>query len=89
MVAFFVYVAHCSDGSYYTGITTDMDRRERAHNGEVQGGARYTKTRRPVRLVYHESYPNRSAASKRESMLKKLSHAQKARLVSQVTSVVH
>ena len=75
----FCYILECVDGSYYTGWTTDPDRRIIQHN---QGrGARYTRTRGPVRLVYLEAQPDRSSAMKREAEIKKLKHEQKRRLV--------
>lgn len=74
-----VYVLACADGTYYTGYTTDVDRRVAEHNeGE---GARYTRGRRPVELVHVESYDSRSAALQREHEVKMLSHDQKAALI--------
>ena len=75
----FVYILECADGTYYTGWTTDPARRLKEHN--AGRGARYTRMRRPVKLVYIEAQPDRSAAQRREKMLKKLSHAQKRALV--------
>lgn len=60
----------CADGTYYTGVTTDVGRRVAEHN-EAKTGARYTKARRPVRLVYTESGYTQSEALKREAALKK------------------
>ena len=69
------YVLKCSDGSFYSGSTTDMIRRVYEHN---QGkGAKYTRARLPVSIVYLESYPDRSAAQKAEAAFKKLSRKQK------------
>lgn len=79
-MAFFCYLLQCADGSFYTGWTTDPPRRERQHN--AGRGARYTRTHRPVKLVYVEEVADKSAALKRERALKRLSHAQKARLAS-------
>jgi putative endonuclease len=78
-MACFCYIVECSDGSYYTGWTTDPQRRERQHNRG--SGARYTSTRRPVRMVYVETQPDRSAAMRRERKIKNLSHAQKQALI--------
>jgi putative endonuclease len=78
-MGFYCYILECVDGSYYTGWTTDPKRREHQHN--ARRGARYTKTRRPVKLVYIESHPDRSTAQKREIMIKKLSRARKEALV--------
>lgn len=66
---YFVYIVECADGSLYTGITTDIQKRIREHNGS-KAGARYTKTRRPVALRYVEEHPTRSGALRRESEIK-------------------
>jgi putative endonuclease len=79
-MAFFCYIVECADGTYYTGWSTDPDRRERQHN-RGRRGARYTSTRRPVRLVYVELQPDRATAMRRELSLKKLSHGQKQKLI--------
>ena len=73
----------CNDKSLYTGVTTDIERRVAEHNGEGAAGkgAKYTKARRPVRLVYHESLANRSEAQIREAQLKKLSKEEKGRFI--------
>ena len=68
---------HCGDGTFYTGITTDLVRRLREHNGEVAGGARYTRVRRPVTLHYSEQAEGRGAAARREAALRRLTHVQK------------
>ena len=60
-----VYIVCCSDGTLYTGITTDIERRMEEHNSE-KGGARYTRSRRPVQLVYRETAKSRSGAARRE-----------------------
>lgn len=65
----------------YTGITTNIERRVSEHNGSIKG-AKYTKYRRPVVLVYQEEHLNRSEASKREYALKKLSKIQKEEMIS-------
>lgn len=83
-MGYYCYIVECADGSYYTGWTTDPQRRERQHN---QGrGARYTRMHRPVRLVYVEAQPDRSAAMKREQKLKSLKRSQKAALIRQAQS---
>lgn len=79
---FYCYIVECADGSFYTGWTTNPKRRVREHNKTIKG-ARYTRTRRPVRLVYVESQTNRSTAMRRELQLKRLSHAKKRKLVQQ------
>jgi len=79
MAGCFCYILECADGTYYTGWTTDPDRRERQHN--LGKGAKYTSTRRPVRMVYVEPQPDRSAALRRERQLKTFSHAKKKALI--------
>ncbi len=79
-MSFYCYILECADGTYYTGWTTNPQRRERQHN--TGQGARYTKTRRPVRLVYIEPQPDRSTAQKREFKIKKLTRARKEALVA-------
>lgn len=77
--AWFVYLLRCADGTLYTGITTNLERRGRQHN---QGRAsRYTRARLPVRLVYQEEQPTRSLALKREAALKALPRGAKLRLI--------
>jgi putative endonuclease len=78
-VSFYVYILQCSDGSYYTGYTKDLDARTRQHlNGK---GAKYTKAHRPQRIAYVELFGTRSAAMKREREIKKLNHQQKLNLI--------
>lgn len=79
-----VYILKSAQGHFYTGVTTDISRRLREHNGEIVGGARYTRAHRPYELVYTESHPSRSEAQVRESALKKLSKAEKTILVESV-----
>jgi predicted GIY-YIG superfamily endonuclease len=76
----FVYIVECRDGSLYTGVTNDLRRREQQHNEGT--ASRYTRARRPVRLVYAESQPNRSAALIREFAVKLLSRKEKEALVA-------
>jgi len=78
-MAFFCYIVECADGTYYTGWSTDPNRRERQHNRGR--GARYTSTRRPVRLVYVEPLPDRKSAMRRELSLKRMTHVQKQKLI--------
>ncbi len=80
-MAYFVYILKCADETLYTGITTDIKRRVEEHNSSEKG-AKYTKLRRPVDLVYSEESENRSTASKREYAIKKLSRAQKLELIN-------
>lgn len=72
----------CSDGTFYTGVTTDLNRRINEHNGEggALRGAKYTKARSPVRLVYQEEVENRSTAQSREATLRRTSRQEKQKL---------
>ena len=79
-MAWHVYIIECSDGSLYTGITNDLDKRIAAHNDGR--GAKYTKSRRPVRLRYSEPATDRKHASQRESAIKSLRKAKKMRLIT-------
>lgn len=74
----FCYILECSDGTFYTGWTTDPERRVLQHNKGV--GARYTKTRRPVKLVYLEEQPDKITALKRERAIKALPRKKKMEL---------
>jgi putative endonuclease len=79
------YIVECEDGSFYTGYTTDVQRRVREHDrGE---GAKYTRGRTPVELVYSERFASKSAAMSREYEIKQLSRAEKERLVAEGGSV--
>jgi putative endonuclease len=76
-----VYIVRCNDNTLYTGITTNIERRLLEHNSGHKG-ARYTRSRRPVTLVYCEQVASRSAATLRESHIKKLKIIQKCQLVA-------
>jgi len=78
---YWVYILQCADGTLYTGITTDIARRIDEHNGILPNGARYTKPRRPVQLVYKKKFQNRSEASREESRIKSLSREEKQKIV--------
>jgi putative endonuclease len=77
--SFFCYILECADGTYYTGWTTDPQRRLRQHNHG--NGARYTRSRRPVRLVYVEEQPDRGSAMRREVQIKRMSRVAKKKLI--------
>lgn len=77
----FVYMVECSDGSLYTGWTTDVEARIAAHNSG--SGAKYTRSRLPVKLVYSEELEDRSAALKREAAIKKMTREKKELLIKQ------
>jgi putative endonuclease len=78
----YVYLVHCADDSYYTGITQDLLRRVQQHNGELPGGAKYTASRRPVALVFSLQCSDKSHALTREHHMKRQSHAAKLKLAS-------
>ncbi|MHB1214103.1 MAG: GIY-YIG nuclease family protein [Thiobacillus sp.] len=75
--AWCVYMLRCADGSLYTGITTDVLRRVAEHNGDGAPGARYTRSRRPVQLVYVEAADSRAEAARREAAIKLLDRSRK------------
>ena len=76
----YVYIVECADGSLYTGITTDVNRRLLEHNYSFKS-AKYTRSRRPVRLVWSKEVANRSEATKEEARIKKLKRASKLELI--------
>jgi putative endonuclease len=73
---YFIYILECIDHTFYTGITTNLDRRIKEHNSSKLG-AKYTKVRRPVKLIYSKNFENRSEASIEEARIKKLSRTEK------------
>lgn len=75
----FTYILKCSDGSLYTGWTNDLERRVKAHNAGK--GAKYTKCRRPVELVYFEAFSTKQEAMRREWEIKQLSRVEKCKLI--------
>jgi putative endonuclease len=82
MKAWFVYMLRCADDSLYTGITTDVVRRINEHNGYSKtGGAKYTRARQPVELVYVEQADSRSDATSREIEIKNLTRSDKLKLI--------
>ena len=78
-MAAYVYMVECADGTYYTGWTNDLENRLAAHNAGT--GARYTRSRGPVQLIYMETFVEKTAAQSREWAIKKLTRAQKEQLV--------
>ena len=72
---YYVYLVECRDKSLYCGITNDLEKRIEKHNNGT--GAKYTRSRRPVKLVYVEEYPTKSLALKREYQIKQMSREQK------------
>ncbi len=76
---FFVYILECADGTYYIGCTNNIEKRLREHNFR-KGGAKYTKTRRPVTIKYHEQFETLLIARRREAELKTWPREKKAKL---------
>ena len=79
-MVYYVYLAECSDGTYYCGYTNNLDSRIKEHNCS-RTGAKYTKGRRPVKLIYSEKLQSKSSAMKRENEIKKLNRREKEGLV--------
>ena len=79
-MSYYVYLLRCRDGSLYTGYTDDPERRLRVHNAGK--GAKYTRSRLPVELVYQEQCPDKSAALRREQEIKRMRRAEKLALIS-------
>ena len=86
-MSYTLYMVRCADGTLYTGIAVDVERRLMQHNGEKGKGARYTAARRPVRLVYSAPFPTRSDALKAEARIKRLTRAEKQKLIETGASV--
>lgn len=77
---YYLYILKCADETLYTGITVDLERRIQEHN-QSKLGAKYTKARRPVKLIYSKKFRNRSLASKEENRIKRLSREEKLELL--------
>jgi predicted GIY-YIG superfamily endonuclease len=77
----FVYIVRCADGSLYTGITKDVKRRFQQHNAGT--ASRYTRSRRPVKLIYQELHPSQSSALKREAAIKAMNREGKLTMIQQ------
>lgn len=77
---FYTYILECSDGSLYTGYTVNLEKRLREHNSG-KSGAKYTRSRRPCKLVYFEEYQTKQEAMRREVAIKKLSRKEKLDLI--------
>lgn len=75
----YTYILKCADGTYYTGWTVDLEKRVGLHNSG--GGAKYTRSRRPVELVYYEMYEDRREAMRREYAIKQLTREKKQMLI--------
>ena len=84
---YYAYLARCNDNSIYAGYTSDLEKREEAHN---QGkGAHYTRTRRPVHILYSEKFQNRGEAQKREYQFKQLPKKAKEKLIKAPSRIDH
>jgi putative endonuclease len=77
-----VYILVCADASLYTGIARDLEKRLLQHSGERAGGSKYTRGRRPVRLLWAEAVTDRGTALQREATIKKLRRCEKLRLIA-------
>ncbi len=82
----YVYILRCRNKTFYTGITTDLERRVAEHNLGKSGASKYTRAHRPVSLVYHETAKDRSSAAKREAAIKKLTRQEKQDLINTKSS---
>ena len=80
-MSFYTYIVRCADNSLYTGIATNLEKRIKEHNGQLKGGAKYTRGKGPVVLKHSEIFETRSQALKREAEIKKLSRTQKQALM--------
>ncbi len=82
----FVYILKCADNTLYTGVTKNLETREDEHNGidEYKKGAKYTRTRRPVEIIYSAEFPDRSSACSEEYRIKKLTRTQKLELIKTI-----
>ena len=79
-VVYVVYILECKDGTLYTGSTVDLDKRLQEHN-ELKRGARYTKMRRPVKLLYKENFKTYGQARAREAEIKRMERGEKISLI--------
>ena len=82
-----VYIVRCSDGTLYTGIAIDLKKRITEHNSD-KGGSKYTRSRKPVQLVYYEEVRSRASATRREYQLKRMPLARKKNLISSYNNVL-
>ena len=77
-----IYILKCEDGSLYCGITNNLEKRLKQHKGEIKGGAKYTRSHWPCKLVYKEKSRSRSDALQREVIIKKMSKVEKQTLIN-------
>ena len=83
---YYIYIVECSDGSLYTGYTNDLDSRIEKHN--TGKGAKYTRNKRPVKLVYFEEFEEKNLAQKREYEIKQFTRDKKLRLIKTGSDIV-
>lgn len=86
MKAWYVYIVECGDRSLYTGVTVDIERRMNEHNYSDQLGAKYTRARRPVTLIYQHQLDSRASACVLESQIKKMTRQQKLAFIDREAS---
>ncbi len=84
-----IYILRCADGSLYTGITRNLPRRLRMHNGELAGGAKYTRSRRPVELVLQKTVATHAEATAEETRIKSMTREQKEQLIAASSPALH
>ena len=77
-----IYILECGDGSLYCGITNNLEKRLKQHKGKIKGGAKYTRSHWPCKLVYEEKSASRSEALQREVIIKKMSKVDKRTIIS-------
>ena len=77
-----IYILECGDGSLYCGITNNLEKRLKQHKGKIKGGAKYTRSHWPCKLVYEEKSASRSKALQREAIIKKMSKVEKQTLIN-------
>ena len=80
-----IYILECGDGSLYCGITNNLEKRLKQHKGEIKGGAKYTRSHWPCKLVYEEKSTSRSEALQREAIIKKMSKNEKQALINLIS----
>ena len=80
-----IYILECGDGSLYCGITNNLEKRLKQHKGKIKGGAKYTRSHWPCKLVYEEKSASRSEALQREVIIKKMSKDEKKALINLVS----
>ena len=82
-----IYILKCVDDSLYCGITNNIEKRLKQHKGEIIGGAKYTRSHWPCKLVYKEKSASRSQALKREAIIKKMSKVEKQTLINSLNKI--